>query len=158
MVLKNVINNKCLNDFTIFHRNICTSKNMDKFHELFQDCSKLPDIIGVTETRLKGNNIASDIPDYKFAHEPSYSDAGGTGIYISNSLKEVPKAMTFFSLSSMLLPLLLLKNGIRDRQRITDAALPLTTSLQPSKLSYICIKLISNLVISDHFFIFFSNM
>ena len=84
--VRNVVNDNCPNDLTIFHGNIFTNKNMGKFHELFQDCNKLPDIIGVTETRLKGDNIESDIPDYDFKHHPSFSDAGGTGIYIVNYL------------------------------------------------------------------------
>ena len=85
--VRNIVNNDCPNDLTIFHGNVCTSKNMEKVHELFQECNKLPDIIGITETRLKGDKIKSDIPDYEFEHHKSYTEAGGTGIYIANHLE-----------------------------------------------------------------------
>ena len=85
--VKNVVNDKCPNDLTIFHANVRSSQqNMEKLHDLFLDCNSLPDILGITETRLKGDKIKSDIPDYSFEHQQSYTEAGGTGIYIANYL------------------------------------------------------------------------
>ena len=86
--VRNVVNDKCPNDLTIFHGNVrSVRKNLDKFHELFLDSNTLPDVIGITETGLKGDKLKSDILEYKFVHKESNLDAGGTGIYIANYLE-----------------------------------------------------------------------
>ncbi len=77
-------------DLTIFHNNVGSlSKNVKKIEDLFRDQQKLPDIMGVTETRLLDNK---DIPanieltGYDFEHCPTKTSAGGAGIYIANYL------------------------------------------------------------------------
>ena len=82
---------------SIFHSNVASiSKNKYKIEELFRNEQKLPDIIGVTETRIKkvGNDcdiedeLAKDIKleGYEFKQCPTTMDAGGAGIYISKDL------------------------------------------------------------------------
>ena len=84
----NVVNDKNPHDLTIFHGNVSSlNQNKEKLEELFIDSNTLPDIMGITETRLKGDNIESDIPDYDFVHKGSELYAGGTGIYIANYLE-----------------------------------------------------------------------
>ena len=76
-------------DLTIFHGNVGSlTKNISRLEELFLDCSKLPDIMGVTETRLKksGTSKRTHIDGYVFISCPTPTEAGGAGIYVSKSL------------------------------------------------------------------------
>ena len=87
-----------LNDLTLFHANVASlQKNLYKVEELFRDAQKMPDIIGVTETKLplsetdkqsKTKNSAKniDLKGYYFEDCPTPTDAGGAGIYISKHL------------------------------------------------------------------------
>ena len=77
-----------VNDLSIYHNNIRSlKKNFCKVEdELFGTCSRLPDILAFSETRI--NNNTSNIPSlngYNFEHNDSKSFAGGVGVYISNS-------------------------------------------------------------------------
>ena len=83
-----VVNDKCLNDLTVYHSNVCSlTKNLEKLFETFQNGTKLPDVIGVTETRLNEHLEQIDIDGYDF--EPCFSktQAGGVGIYVANYLE-----------------------------------------------------------------------
>ena len=83
----NVVTDKCPNNLTIFHGNVCSlTQNREKLEELFIDSNTLLDIMGITETRLKGDDIKSDFSEYDFVHKGSQLEAGGTGIYIANYL------------------------------------------------------------------------
>ena len=57
-----------------------------KLFETFQEGTKLPDIIGVTEIKLDEHLAEIDIDGYEF--EPCFSNtqAGGVGVYIGNYL------------------------------------------------------------------------
>ena len=82
-----VINNASLTDLTIYHSNVCSlRKNLDKLFDTFLEGTKLPDVIGVTETRLDEHLTEIDIDEYDF--EPCFSNtqAGGVGIYVANYL------------------------------------------------------------------------
>ena len=82
-----VVNDASLTDLTVYHSNVCSlPKNLPKLFETFLGGTKLPDIIGVTETRLEEHLDAIDIDGYEF--EPCFSKtrAGGVGIYIANYL------------------------------------------------------------------------
>ena len=83
-----IVNDNCPNDLTIFHSNVSSMReNMEKVYEIFQDCKKLPDILGLTETRLKKKDLKEfDIVGHSFKHIESPTQAGGTGIYIANHL------------------------------------------------------------------------
>ena len=59
-------------------------QNMKKVHDIFLNCKKLPDIMGITETRLKDDLNEFDIHGHSFEHRESPTQAGGTGIYIAN--------------------------------------------------------------------------
>ena len=55
--IKDIVLDECVNDLTIFHGNVCSlRKNHGKPIETFHNGTKLPDVIGVTETRVIGAN------------------------------------------------------------------------------------------------------
>ena len=86
--IHNVVNDTSPNDITIYHSNVCSlRKNLDKLFETFQNGTRLPDIIGVTETRLEEHLSEIDIDGYEF--EPCFSptQAGGVGVYVANYLE-----------------------------------------------------------------------
>ena len=84
----NVINDTFLepvntNLLTIFHCNVVSiKKNLERIEELFRECTKMPDIIGISETRLKSENEEISLSGYDFEGCPTPTDAGGVGIYI----------------------------------------------------------------------------
>ena len=80
-----ILNDGCLNDLSVFHSNVRSlRKNLDKILEIFQNGTKLPDIVGVTETKVKDTTNETDIDGYSFEHCSSPTEAGGAGIYIAN--------------------------------------------------------------------------
>ena len=82
-----VVNDNSPTDLTVYHSNVCSlPKNLEKLFETFQGGTKLPDIIGVTETRIEEHLAKIDIDGYDF--EPCFSttQAGGAGIYVANYL------------------------------------------------------------------------
>jgi len=60
---------------------------MDKLEEIVTPCSKPPDIIALSETRIKETSIIATLPDYNFINENSETQAGGVDAYIKNNLK-----------------------------------------------------------------------
>ena len=63
------------------------NKNFDLVDEIFPSCTKLPDILSFTETKLNEYKQASEIPGYKFERsDDSVTKSGGVGVYISNHL------------------------------------------------------------------------
>jgi len=76
------------NDLSLLHCDIWSlSKNMDKLDEIVTPCSKPPDIIALSETRIKETSIIATLPCYSFINENSQTQAGGVGAYIKNNLK-----------------------------------------------------------------------
>ena len=63
--------------------------NIDNLHQLLCKLPKEPDIIFVTETKLnKRSNINfTHLDNYTFINKDSFSNAGGVGLYLKNSLK-----------------------------------------------------------------------
>ena len=58
--------------------------NFDAFKEFLTNISFSPDIMHVTETRLKGKPLINiSIPNYKFVHADFTTKAGGVAIYIA---------------------------------------------------------------------------
>ena len=58
---------------------------MDKLEEIVPPCSKPPDIIALSETRIKETSIIATLPGYNFINENSQMQAGGVGTYIKNN-------------------------------------------------------------------------
>jgi len=71
------------NDLSLLHRNIRSLyKNIDELEEIVTPCSKPPDIIALSETRIKETSIIATLPGYNFINENSQTQAGGVGAYI----------------------------------------------------------------------------
>ena len=70
----------------LMHLNIRSlHKNFDPFFNFIQSLDLAPDVICLTETRIKDQPLINlDIPGYSFVHVNSETAAGGVAIYISN--------------------------------------------------------------------------
>ena len=76
--------NNDVNCLSLFHCNVASlHKNLDRIEELFHNCSVLPSIIAVTETKLKINSPEINLEGYTFEDCRTTTNAGGAGIYIS---------------------------------------------------------------------------
>ena len=77
------------NSLVLLHLNIRSlHKNYDSLYEFLIELNVLPDIICLTETRLKSQPLVNiDIPNYSFVHVNSDSFAGGVAVYLSNKLQ-----------------------------------------------------------------------
>ena len=80
--------------FTIFQNNLRSMKsNMHLVDEIFQNCTKKPDIMAFGETRLHGNDKAPLQEGYhEFEHVDSTTDLGGVGFYISEEIEYTIRA------------------------------------------------------------------
>ena len=79
-----------LGDVLIVHFNIRSlQKNIDKMSQYLSELEKQPEIIALTETKLKENYIRGNIelPGYKFIHVNSSTLAGGVRFYIKEKIK-----------------------------------------------------------------------
>ena len=86
ITLNKILNPSTLNNLFIIHFNIRSlQKNVDKLTHYISQFRKLPDVIAITETKLRSEafymNI--DIAGYNFIHSDSYTNAGGVGFYIN---------------------------------------------------------------------------
>ena len=82
-----ILNLNDAQNLTIFHGNVASlNKNLDSMGELFQNCDILPNIIGVTETKLKLNSDSIEIGGYIFEDCRTTTEAGGAGLYISEDI------------------------------------------------------------------------
>ena len=80
---------KNVDNLFIMHFNIRNlQRNFDQMHEFLSKLSVQPDIIALTETKLSGNPVYSNIElnGYDFLHADSETTAGGVGLYIQNKL------------------------------------------------------------------------
>lgn len=70
----------------IIHANIRSlHKNFDSLLDFLEIFEIKPDLICLTETKLKDSPFVNlNIPNYHFSHSPSPSNAGGVAIYISS--------------------------------------------------------------------------
>ena len=79
------------NEITFLHvnrRSINNQENFDKFYEFLTFLPSLPDIVCVSETRLKGDPLINIcLPNYSFVHADSLTNAGGVGIYVSSKFQ-----------------------------------------------------------------------
>ena len=77
------------NDFCILHVNIRSlNKNFDALEELILQFQKQPDIIAISETKLK-QDFLSTLPGDTFLQNNSKSNAGGVGFFIKNSINYI---------------------------------------------------------------------
>ena len=62
-------------------------KNLSLLEDFFTTVKEPPEIIAISETKLKENNIHNiNIPGYSFINTNSRTAAGGVAIYIANEL------------------------------------------------------------------------
>lgn len=85
----------CFNEncFSAIHCNIRSlSANYDKLESMLVELYHPFSIIGLTETKIKTNQDNTSVlniimPGYHFESQPTLSNAGGVGFYISNNYK-----------------------------------------------------------------------
>ena len=72
----------------MFHLNIRSfQKHLDSLKELLHQLSTPPDVICITESKLKdGFSCSVSIPDYNFFYANSPTNAGGVAIYVNKDL------------------------------------------------------------------------
>ena len=64
------------------------SKNLQLLEDLLLTFKSLPEIIAISETKLRNQNIYNiNIPGYSFLNTNSQTSAGGVGLYVLNGLK-----------------------------------------------------------------------
>ena len=78
----------CNNSLTILHLNIrFLNKNFDELHKFLVSIRIRPDVICLTETRIKNDPVLNImIPQYKFYHVHSQTSAGGVAVYVSDNV------------------------------------------------------------------------
>ena len=78
------------NHFSVLHSNIRSlSANFDNFTQMLSELKHTFSVIGLTETKFKVSKEPLNnhsIPGYTFVSQPSLSNAGGTGFFISDKL------------------------------------------------------------------------
>ena len=87
--LNNILRNRT-NELLIIHFNIQSlEKNIDKVSQYLSELKRQPDVIALTETKLKDNICGNiELAGYKFIHVNSpYTLAGDVGFYINKKLK-----------------------------------------------------------------------
>ena len=79
----NLLNPK-KNSLILLHVNTCSlRKNIDKLEKLLIDIKVMPDLIAISETKLKtGVPITFTLSGYDFVHVDSSTHAGGVGMFI----------------------------------------------------------------------------
>ncbi|XP_057290863.1 uncharacterized protein LOC130613552 [Hydractinia symbiolongicarpus] len=80
-------------NFSYFHLNTCSlPKNIDNINILLNSLNIDFDVLGFSETRLSKYSITPILKGYRGFHNLSSSNAGGTSLYISNSLTVVVRS------------------------------------------------------------------
>ena len=66
-------------------RSLC--KNVSLLHDILLTVETRPDIIAISETKIKENSYANiNLSGYNFVNTNSKSKAGGVGLYIANKV------------------------------------------------------------------------
>ena len=67
-------------------RSIQNHNNFESLQKLLQNFNRLPDILCISETRLKRDSITANILllNYDFIHQDSPINAGGVAMYIND--------------------------------------------------------------------------
>ena len=86
-----IANCSSTNYFSVLHTNIRSlNANFDSLFYMLTEMDHLFSLIGVAETKIKDSSVVlnnNEIPGYSFLSQPTLSNAGGAGIYISVKLK-----------------------------------------------------------------------
>ena len=84
----------------LLHINIPSlHKNFDNLYDFLVELNFLPDVICLTETRIKLHPLLNILlPNYTFFHTDSTTNAGGVGIYVLNKF-QVKKFITQYNIS-----------------------------------------------------------
>ena len=101
--LDNILCNAQGKGISLFHCNIRSlPKNLTLLNDMLHSIDSRPDIIAVTETRLNPNSISNvDLPNYNLFHSDSPTLAGGTAIYVNDTLNTIPRPDLKIDLSSV---------------------------------------------------------
>jgi len=77
----------------IFHCNTRSlSKNFDILEETLNSIDSKPDILGITEAKLNEFSVTNlDLNNYNLFRTDSKTNAGGTALYVANTLKAIPR-------------------------------------------------------------------
>ena len=74
-------------------------KNFDNLYDFLVELKFLPDVICITETRIKLHPVLNiSLPNYTFFHTDSTTNAGGVGINVLNRF-QVKKSNTQYNFS-----------------------------------------------------------
>ena len=84
----------------LLHINIHSlHKNFDNLYDFLVELNFLPDVICLTETRIKLHLLLNiSLPNYTFFHTDSTTNAGGVGIYVLNKF-QVKKSIMQYNFS-----------------------------------------------------------
>ena len=79
------------NSLSVFHVNIRSlTKNFDALYYLISSLPVSPDVVCVSETRIKGDPLINiSIPNYNFVHKYSPTNAGGVAISKKHQFKVI---------------------------------------------------------------------
>jgi len=76
---------------TLLHvnpRSLNNFANFDALDEFLSSLANIPDIVCISETRLKGEPLINiSMPNYNFIHADSETNAGGVAIYVASKYK-----------------------------------------------------------------------
>ena len=77
------------NSLNIIHFNIRSlNKNFDKFYDFIQSLSYTPDVVCLSESRIKKQPLINvNLPGYTFLNFSSLKNAGGVAMHVKNDLK-----------------------------------------------------------------------
>ena len=74
-------------ELVLFHNNVRSlNKNIGSIGEIFQNCKKRPDILAISETKLKEDKDFPELEGFSFESEESSTNADGVGVYLSNAI------------------------------------------------------------------------
>ena len=75
-------------ELSVFQGNVRSlNANFDAIGDIFQNCQRLPDVLAITESKLKKDDNEPPMPGYRFEGTPTKTDFGGVGVYLSSDLK-----------------------------------------------------------------------
>ena len=64
------------------------NKNFDKFYDFIQSLSYTPDVVCLSESRIKKQPLINiNLPGYTFLNSSPFKNAGGVAMYVKNDLK-----------------------------------------------------------------------
>ena len=75
-------------DLTVFHSNVVSlKKNIFRVEDLFSECERMPNVLGVSETRVDDDSYLVELEGYKFEFCETPTAAGGVVIHIRKNLQ-----------------------------------------------------------------------